>query len=94
MNEKNDIGFYRGMYRNGFAFTITTTAQRPNPQDAIGAPRSTDEMKARLEQAVKDGKMTQEQADEMLSQFESGGFQPGDRQPPDGVIPPGTGSGA
>jgi hypothetical protein len=91
-----DLADATGGFSVGFendTITITTNEQRLNAQGAMGgagAPLSLDEMKTRLEQEVKDGKMTQEQADEMLNQFQSGAFPSGDRPPPEGIVPPGS----
>lgn len=80
-------GFSVGFENN--TITITTNTLRPTEQgqewNQAGTPPNFDDMKTRLEQEVKDGKMTQEQANEMLSQIQSGRMQP-----PNGTAPQGN----
>lgn len=74
-------GFTVGFENN----IITITKQQPNSKGDMrldgqtGTPPNLDEMKTKLQQDVKDGKMTQAQADEMLKNMESGNMQPPNR---------------
>lgn len=77
-------GFSVGFENN--TITITTNApaepgerggERPEGEIGEGGQPSAEDMKTRLEQEVADGKITQEQADEMLSRMESGDMRPG-----------------
>lgn len=61
------------------------TGERPTGEMRVGTALSAEEMKSRLEQEVSAGKMTQAQADEILSQLESGTMLRGN--PPQGAAP-------
>lgn len=76
------VGGFSVAFENN-TIAITTNAQRPAEQNQergqAGTPMTLEDMKANLEQEVKDGKMTQEQAGEMLARFQAGEMQPPNR---------------